>query len=136
METLADALPKEMARVRKVLDHYKEIGPAGMFGAEILGVDACGKEQQGVQATGEVAVEALPVVFEMVFGKIILHRGELVFRQGRAEGVAGEYVPARQFGIRIQPGVKLKCRGVFDQVVHDVFRIIVGLILSLQRCLS
>ena len=33
VETLGDALPKEMARVRDVLGHYKEIGPAGMFGA-------------------------------------------------------------------------------------------------------
>lgn len=36
METLGDALPKEMARVRKVLGHYKEIGPAGAFGALMI----------------------------------------------------------------------------------------------------
>jgi len=36
METLADALPKEMARVRTVLGYYKEIGPVGMFGALII----------------------------------------------------------------------------------------------------
>jgi len=36
METLADALPKEMARVREVLGNYKEIGPAGMFGAAMI----------------------------------------------------------------------------------------------------
>ncbi len=36
METLADALPKEMARVREVLGHYKEIGPAGMFAAAFI----------------------------------------------------------------------------------------------------
>ena len=36
METLAEALPKEMARVREVLGHYKEIGPAGMFGATFI----------------------------------------------------------------------------------------------------
>lgn len=29
-DTLGDALPKEMARVREVLGHYREIGPAGM----------------------------------------------------------------------------------------------------------
>ena len=39
METLADALPKEMARVREVLGHYKEIGPAGMFGAAFIEQD-------------------------------------------------------------------------------------------------
>ena len=39
MKTLADALPKEMARVREVLGHYKEIGPAGMFGAAFIEQD-------------------------------------------------------------------------------------------------
>ena len=38
-ETLADALPQEMARVREVLGHYKEIGPAGMFGAAMIEQD-------------------------------------------------------------------------------------------------
>lgn len=36
METLGDALPKEMARVRRVLGYYKEIGPAGTFGAMMI----------------------------------------------------------------------------------------------------
>ena len=35
-ESLAQALPKEMARVREVLGHYLEIGPAGMFGAAFI----------------------------------------------------------------------------------------------------
>lgn len=39
METLADALPKEMARVREVLGHYREIGPAGMIGAHFIEQD-------------------------------------------------------------------------------------------------
>jgi hypothetical protein len=34
--TLADALPLEQARVREILGHYKEIGPAGMFGAAFI----------------------------------------------------------------------------------------------------
>ena len=38
-ETLADALPKEMARVRTVLGYYKEIGPAGAFGAMFIEQD-------------------------------------------------------------------------------------------------
>jgi hypothetical protein len=38
-ETLADALPKEMARVREVLGHYREIGPPGMFGAAMIEQD-------------------------------------------------------------------------------------------------
>ena len=32
-QSLGESLPVEMARVRTVLGHYKEIGPAGMFGA-------------------------------------------------------------------------------------------------------
>lgn len=36
METLGEALPKEQARVREVLGHYKEIGPAGAFGAAMI----------------------------------------------------------------------------------------------------
>jgi hypothetical protein len=36
MDTLGDALPKEQARVREVLGHYKEIGQAGMFGATMI----------------------------------------------------------------------------------------------------
>lgn len=38
-ETLADALPKEMARVREILGHYRAIGPAGMFGAAMIEQD-------------------------------------------------------------------------------------------------
>lgn len=36
MDTLGDKLPEEMARVRAVLGYYKEIGPAGMFGAAMI----------------------------------------------------------------------------------------------------
>ena len=39
METLADALPKEMARVREVLGYYKAIGPVGMLGAAFIEQD-------------------------------------------------------------------------------------------------
>ena len=35
-ETVADALPKEIARVREVLGHYKELGPAGTIGAILI----------------------------------------------------------------------------------------------------
>ncbi len=37
--TLADALPAEMARVREVLGHYREIGPAGAIGAAFIEQD-------------------------------------------------------------------------------------------------
>ena len=36
MESLGEALPKEQARVRKILGYYKEIGPAGFFGATMI----------------------------------------------------------------------------------------------------
>ena len=36
MTSLAEALPKEQARVRKVLGHYKKIGPVGAFGAAMI----------------------------------------------------------------------------------------------------
>lgn len=36
IETLGDALPKETARVREVLGHYRDIGPAGAFGAMMI----------------------------------------------------------------------------------------------------
>ena len=39
METIGDALPKEMARVREVLGHYREISPAGVFGATFIELD-------------------------------------------------------------------------------------------------
>jgi hypothetical protein len=35
-ETLADALPKECARVREILESYKEIGAPGLFGAMMI----------------------------------------------------------------------------------------------------
>jgi hypothetical protein len=36
MTSLAEALPKEQARVREVLGHYKEIGAPGAFGALMI----------------------------------------------------------------------------------------------------
>lgn len=38
-ETLGDALPKEMARVRTILGYYKELGPVGMIGAAVIEQD-------------------------------------------------------------------------------------------------
>jgi hypothetical protein len=35
-ESLAEAMPKEMVRVRVVLGHYKEIGTVGIFGATFI----------------------------------------------------------------------------------------------------
>jgi hypothetical protein len=36
MTSLAEALPKEQARVREILGHYKEIGAPGAFGAAMI----------------------------------------------------------------------------------------------------
>ena len=36
MKSLGEALPEEQKRVREVLGHYKEIGPAGLFGAAMI----------------------------------------------------------------------------------------------------
>lgn len=38
-KTLAEALPEEMARVREVLGHYREIGPVGAIGAAFIEQD-------------------------------------------------------------------------------------------------
>lgn len=37
-ESLSEVLPREMARVREVLGHYREIGPDGNFGAAMIEV--------------------------------------------------------------------------------------------------
>lgn len=40
VDTLGDALPREMARVRDhVLPHFVEIGPPGMIGAALIRAD-------------------------------------------------------------------------------------------------
>lgn len=36
VDTLGDALPREQARVREVLCHYKDLGPIGLFGAAFI----------------------------------------------------------------------------------------------------
>jgi hypothetical protein len=37
MSSLGEQYPKEQARVREILGHYKKIGPAGAFGASWIG---------------------------------------------------------------------------------------------------
>lgn len=51
-ESLAEALPREMARVRVVLCHYREIGPAGMFGAAFIEQDL--READNASMSGDV----------------------------------------------------------------------------------
>ena len=36
MNSLGEEFPREQARVREVLGYYKEIGPAGSFGAMMI----------------------------------------------------------------------------------------------------
>ena len=52
IESLATALPKEQARVRVILGHYKEIGPAGMFGAAFIEQDL--READAAASSGDV----------------------------------------------------------------------------------
>lgn len=52
-ESLAEALSKEMARVRVVLGHYREIGPAGMFGAAFIEQDL--READNAVMSGDLA---------------------------------------------------------------------------------
>lgn len=44
-ESLAEALPKEMARVREVLGQYRAIGPAGTLGAAFIEQDLRAADQ-------------------------------------------------------------------------------------------
>ena len=39
MSTLAEALPKEMARVRELIPLYESIGPAGSFAVAMMKAD-------------------------------------------------------------------------------------------------
>jgi hypothetical protein len=58
-ETLADALPKEMARVRKVLGYYKEIGPAGAIGAMFIEQDLQAADRAVMSGDVVAMVQAL-----------------------------------------------------------------------------
>ena len=52
-ESLAEALPREQARVREVLGYYKAAGPAGMFGAAMIEVDL--READAAIMSGDLA---------------------------------------------------------------------------------
>lgn len=52
VESLATAFPKEQARVREILGHFKEIGPAGMFGAAFIEQDL--READAAAVSGDV----------------------------------------------------------------------------------
>jgi hypothetical protein len=50
--SLADALPKEQARVREILGHYKALGPVGMFGAAFIEADL--READAAVMSGDI----------------------------------------------------------------------------------
>jgi hypothetical protein len=51
-ESLAEALPREQARVREVLSHYKALGSVGMFGAAFIEADL--READAAVMSGDV----------------------------------------------------------------------------------
>lgn len=51
-ETLGEALPKEIARVRELLCEYKRLGPVGIFGATMIEQDL--KEADEAMITGDI----------------------------------------------------------------------------------
>ena len=62
---LAEALPKEMARVREVLGHYKEIGFAGVFGAAFIEQDLRAAEVAAASGDVVAMVEAYMTLKEI-----------------------------------------------------------------------
>ena len=52
MNTLGDDFPREQARVREILGYYKEIGPAGAFGAAMI--EATLREADAAAISGDV----------------------------------------------------------------------------------
>jgi hypothetical protein len=58
-QSLAEALPKECARVREVLGHYKEIGPAGAIGAMFIEQDLQAADQAMVSGDVIAMLQAL-----------------------------------------------------------------------------
>ncbi len=63
--TLADALPAEMARVREVLGHYREIGAAGMFGAAMIEQDLRAADRAVMSGDVVAMIRALEVLREI-----------------------------------------------------------------------
>jgi len=51
-ESLAEAFPKEQARCRELLQAYRDIGPAGMFGA--AHIEAVLRAADRAAASGDV----------------------------------------------------------------------------------
>lgn len=50
--SVGEQFPREQARCREVLGHYKEIGPVGAFGAAMI--EATLREADAAMASGDV----------------------------------------------------------------------------------
>ena len=64
-ESLAEALPKEQARVREVLGHYKAIGPAGFFGALMIEVELAKADRAAASGDVVAMIRALESLKEI-----------------------------------------------------------------------
>ncbi len=62
MATLGEEFPKMQARVRKILGHYKEIGPAGQFGAAMI--------EEVLQRADKVVIEQDLVAMIQIFQEL------------------------------------------------------------------
>jgi hypothetical protein len=51
-DSVGEDFPRQQARVREVLGHYREIGPAGQFGAAMIEADL--READEAMASGDV----------------------------------------------------------------------------------
>jgi hypothetical protein len=60
--TLAEALPEEIARVRELLGHYKELGPVGSFGAAMI---ECALRRADDATTQQDTVAMLRSLYEL-----------------------------------------------------------------------
>ena len=67
MSSLAEELPKEMARVREILGHYHAIGPAGMFGAAFI--------EQDLREADKAIMDGDLVAMIAVYEKLKIYEG-------------------------------------------------------------
>jgi hypothetical protein len=64
-DTVGDALPREMARVRDhVLPHYVELGQVGMFGAAVIRADLDAAARAMAEGDVVAMIRALQVLRE------------------------------------------------------------------------
>jgi hypothetical protein len=64
-DTLADALPREIERVKEVVKLYDEIGPAGAFGAMMIRRDIAEAERAIREGDTVAMLRIYPVLKEI-----------------------------------------------------------------------